>query len=260
LKRASKKARVSSRCTISRSAQRRRSDCKNAAEQRAMLSQMEEAARYAMQQGVVIVVAAGNEAQDLSHPRYDVISPDWPPDSAVVREVRNNCRVSPAEIAGVMTVSALGPQKVLSFYSNVGTSVVDVAAPGGDYTQTTADPFGDVMGAWSSTDQSGFWEFMEWLSTYLDAPFTTEQDGARWVWGSGTSFAAPHAAGVAALVRQRHPKWSPGAVIAEVSRTAQPLACPENWSADNPQQCQGGKGHTSFYGSGLVDALAATKK
>ena len=49
---------------------------------------------------MVIVAAAGNEAQDLGHPTIDDISPDWPPDTAIVREVRNNCRVAPAELPG----------------------------------------------------------------------------------------------------------------------------------------------------------------
>ena len=59
---------------------------------------MFDAAKYAQQRGVVIVAAAGNEATDLRHVSVDTISPDWPPDSAVERVVRNNCRQSPAEI------------------------------------------------------------------------------------------------------------------------------------------------------------------
>lgn len=57
----------------------------------------------------MIVASAGNESDNLGHPTTDDISPDWPPDSTVEREVRNNCRVAPAEIPGVITVSAVGP-------------------------------------------------------------------------------------------------------------------------------------------------------
>ena len=109
--------------------------CKSEAEQRAILKELESAARYAQQRGVLIVAAAGNEAQDLGHPTTDEISPDWPPDSAISREVRNNCRVAPARLPGVVTVSATGVNTLAS-YSTVG-SPVDVAAPGGDATSDT---------------------------------------------------------------------------------------------------------------------------
>ena len=55
--------------------------CASEAEQRAILKDPKDAARYAQQRGVVIVAAAGNEADDLGHPTTDEISPDWPPDS-----------------------------------------------------------------------------------------------------------------------------------------------------------------------------------
>ena len=83
--------------------------CKNDAEQRTILRELESAARYAQQRGVVIVASAGNEQADLRHPGTDEISPDWPPDSAETREVGNNCRVAPAELPQTLTVSATGP-------------------------------------------------------------------------------------------------------------------------------------------------------
>ena len=52
----------------------------------------------------------------------------------MVREVGNNCRVAPAELPGVVTVSATGVDELAS-YSNIGTPV-DVTAPGGDAAQT----------------------------------------------------------------------------------------------------------------------------
>jgi subtilisin family serine protease len=225
--------------------------CSNEAGQRAVLHDLADAARYAQQRGVVIVAAAGNEAQDLGHPTTDDISPDWPPDTAVVRDVRNNCRVTPAELPGVVTVSATGVNTLAS-YSNVGTPV-DVTAPGGDAPQTppTAYGRGRVLAGWSSTDATGTWEA---LAAANRAVLT---GGGRYVWISGTSMASPHAAGVAALIRQVHPGMPQGAVAALLRSSATSLSCPTNWPVDDERQCTGGSGQTSFFGAGMVNAAGA---
>jgi subtilisin family serine protease len=225
--------------------------CANDAGQRAMLKQMQDASTYAQQRGVVVVAAAGNEAHDLGHPSTDEISPDWPPDAAVEREVGNNCRVTPAELPGVITVSAMGVSTLAS-YSNVGTPV-EVTAPGGDAAQTPGTTFGRILAGWSSTDATGSWEFFEATGRgVLDS-------GGRYVWISGTSMASPHVAGVAALVREQHPRWSAGAVAAAVTRSATPMSCPEDADAfANP--CFGGAGNTSFFGAGMVNALDAASR
>ncbi len=227
--------------------------CGNDAEQRAILKSMRDAARYAQSQGVVIVAAAGNEAQDLGHPAIDEISPDWPPDAAIERRIHNNCRVSPAEIPGVVTVSASGMDQ-LAVYSTVG-SPVDVTAPGGDATQRPSSVFGQgrILAGWSSTDKTGSWEF------YSAGNRAVEDGGGRYVWISGTSMASPHVAGVAALIRQLHPNMPPGTVAAWLRLTATPLTCPKNWPADDPRRCRGGIGQTTFYGAGMVNALKATR-
>jgi len=224
--------------------------CKSEAEQRAILKDLLDASRYAQQRGVVIVAAAGNEADDLGHPETDDISPDWPPDAAVEREVGNNCRVAPAELPGVVTVSASGVNELAS-YSNVGTPV-DVTAPGGDAAQTPGVTFGRILAGWTSTDETGQWEALAAVGRGVE-----DANGNRWVWISGTSMASPHVAGVAALVRELHPGWSPAAVAAAIRRSATSLTCPTDWPADDARTCTGGASKTSFYGAGMANALQA---
>lgn len=246
--------------------------CKSDKEQRAILKELEAAARYARQRGVLIVASAGNEQADLQHPGLDPISPDWPPGSEEERYVKNNCRVAPAELPGVMTVSATGPigypdyDLWIADYSSVGMSRVDVAAPGGDYFRATDTVQDAVLGAITSTSDPvyGIWDFYDFLSDNVYPGLTVIDNGARYAYLNGTSMASPHAAGVAALVKQMHPGWGPGAIQAAVQRSAQHLDCPPNWEPVGPdderERCYGNGGRTSFFGHGLVDADAAAQE
>jgi lantibiotic leader peptide-processing serine protease len=224
--------------------------CANDAGQRAMYQEMQNAAKYAQQRGVVVVAAAGNELHDLGHPVTDEISPDWPPDTAESRRIHNNCRVAPAELPGVVTVSATGVT-TLAGYSNVG-SPIDVTAPGGDAAQTPGTTFGRILAGWTSTDATGSWEF------FAANGRAVVDDGGRYVWISGTSMASPHAAGVAALIVENHPGWGSSAVAAAVRSTATPMACPP--PDPNLPRCYGGSGNTTFFGAGMVNATAAASK
>jgi len=241
--------------------------CKNDAGQRAILKELAAAARYARQQGVLIVASAGNEQSDLQHPGMDDTSPDWPPGNEELRDVKNNCVVVPAELPGVMTVSATGPigypgyDLWIADYSSVGMSRVEVAAPGGDYFRATGTVQDAVLAATSSTGV--IWDNYDPLNLFYPG-ITVLDNGARYVYLNGTSMASPHAAGVAALVKQQHPGWGPDAVIAAVQRSAQQLDCPPDWQPLSPDDerevCYGNHGRTSFFGHGLVDAAAAAQE
>jgi len=91
------------------------------------------------------VAAAGNFSDDLAHPTQDIISPDTGPGE--VRRIRNDCAEIPAEIPGVIGVSATGAMRLKSSYSNYGSGVIQVAAPGGDIAlqATPAAPNGLVL-------------------------------------------------------------------------------------------------------------------
>ncbi|MEO5709964.1 MAG: S8 family serine peptidase [Nocardioidaceae bacterium] len=233
--------------------------CSNDAGQRAMLRTMQTATRYAQQRGVVIVVAAGNEAADLAHPVLDVLSPDYPPGDAVVREVGNNCRVAPGELPGVLTVSSTGPN-TLAGYSSVGMGVIDVAAPGGDFFAATDTVQDAILAAAPNTGPSEIFNSLDPFEQFFPG-ITVVDHGNRYMFINGTSMAAPYAAGVAALVRQHHPGWSPSAVIAAVKATASSRACPVDYVPQGEiSRCFGGPGKTSLFGAGLVDAQAAAAR
>lgn len=245
--------------------------CKSDSEQRAILREIQSAARYAQQRGVLIVAAAGNEVDDLQHPDIDTISPDWPPGSEEVRDVNNSCAVAPAELPGVLTVSSTGPvgypgyELNIADYSSVGMSRVDVAAPGGDYFRATGTRQDAVLGALSSTSDpdNGIWDFFDFLEVNggpgFDGLTVLADGGYRYGFLNGTSMASPHAAGVAALIVEKHPDWGPGAVKAAVQRATGQLDCPSTQLDGDPRRCYGENGRTSFFGHGLVDALAAAE-
>ena len=234
-------------------------NCRNDKEQKAIVQAISKAARYAEQRGVVLVAAAGNEGIDLNHPILDEISPDFPPGAAITRPVNNNCVVLPTEIAGVVVVTATGAENLLAWYSTYG-NITDVTAPGGSRYQTpTFDSArGRVLAPYSSTASD----------LALEASLgrlVVDASGNLYAWLNGTSMAAPHAAGVVALIRAAHPSMPQGAVVAMLRNTATGMPCPAGHDPgveffEAPLQfCSGGIGSNSFYGKGLVNALAASQ-
>ncbi|SFW98812.1 S8 family serine peptidase [Streptomyces atratus] len=215
-------------------------NCKNDPDQGALVEAVARATRYAERKGTVNIASAGNSRFDLASDAIeDTTSPN--DSTAATRTVNpRECLDIPAQLPGVVTVSATGAKGLKASYSNYGNGVIDVAAPGGDSTayQTPAPPA-----------TSGLI-----LSTLPDG---------KYGYKAGTSMASPHVAGVAALIKSTHPHASAAAVKALLLAEADATACGAPYDIDNDGKidavCEGGKNRNGFYGAGVVNALNAVR-
>ncbi|WHI50895.1 S8 family serine peptidase [Microbulbifer sp. MLAF003] len=126
-------------------------------------------------------------------------------------------RYTPASCDGVITVAATDRDGGRAYYSNYGNAV-DMAAPGG--AQSFANDSNGIL----STDNSG----------------TRSPGSDAYYYSQGTSMAAPHVAGVAALLYSVDPNLTPDEVESVLSNTTRSF----------PSSCTG-------CGAGIVDAAAA---
>lgn len=250
-------------------------------EQQTIVKAMQDAIDYARAHSVTPITALGNESIDLGKPSVDNTSPDYPPGKSYRRDVDNSCLVVPQETDGVIGISGLGPSERKAYYSNYGIERTDAAAPSGDAVDRAKSyPKNETLVAVSKLslkkadliDSSG-------KPTSRDVLRRCRRPGHRkcayYRFWEGTSFAAPVATGVAALIVSRAGtpggnglKMDPSKVEAKLLATATPHACPKGgvqhyhrlgpkYTARCEHRPGGGNG---FYGAGIVDALRAARR
>ena len=177
---------------------------------------------YAKQQGVTIVVAAGNDGNDLdTHKNIGIRDP-------VTGEIVERIHVPSffatfCDATHVICVSATRIDDEPASYTNYGRSAIDVAAPGG------------VSGEWVYS-----------LCPQTSLAFFCE-DGYYTLGVAGTSQATPHVAGLAALA------------VEDVGRNVAQVRAYIRNSAD---RIPGHGGNSPYYGKGRINvarAVGATK-
>jgi serine protease len=167
-----------------------------------------DALRYAVGRGVFVAIAAGNEFEEgnpVSHP----------------------ASFGP-EIAGVVSVAAVGRNLQRAYYSNTG-AYVEIAAPGGNSRDGGAA--GMIYQQTLNPSTFPVTVVAPRFDVFQEAPF------------QGTSMASPHVAGLAALL-----------ISQGITDPATIEAAIRHFAKD-----QGTAGRDNEYGDGLIDARATLR-
>ena len=193
-------------------------------EQAAGLEAASRSIAYAQGSGLAVIASAGNEGADNDNPTTDSASPTDLDTPIKDRPVAGSIRV-PGQVAGVSQVSALKrvneetkPEWTTlarADFSNYGTTI-DFAAPGD--------------------------------GIYSTVP--TSQYASGYAKTSGTSMAAPHITGIAALIKATHPAFT-GAQIVDLMRKQ---AAIDYTRLDAPTDGKEYRGH------GFINALTTMRR
>jgi lantibiotic leader peptide-processing serine protease len=176
-----------------------------------LLTTMQKAINYAYQKGTTLIAAAGNES--------------------INRDADSSWIMVPADMANVIQVAATGPSgwalnantslDAPAFYTNYGQSAINLSAPGGniDFSLFPLGPF------------------------FADMVLSPANDNDYW-YAIGTSMAAPHVAGVAALIVSKYGHLSPAQMKTKLQQSSDDL---------------GSAGKDKWYGMGRVNAARAVQ-
>ena len=188
-----------------------------------LIAALNRAVNHAEARGTLVVSAAGNNAADLNSRFVEI----------------------PAESGNGMAVSATGPIGFGAFgfnppavfdrlasYSNFGQSVINVAAPGGDFLFT---PESQICTVGPVTRACFVFDFVLSPGGKLGA-------SNRYFFAIGTSMATPHVSGLAALIVGKFGHMPPAQIRAIIQNTAD--------SIGNP-------GASADFGKGRINALSA---
>jgi serine protease len=201
---------------------------------------------FDINQGVLFAARLANASGTLPAKRADIInlSLGGAPFSQAEQNMFNQVRAAgvivvaaagneanavlsyPASYDGVVSVSAVAIDKSLASYSSYG-SKVDIAAPGGDAGDANGDGYVDRVLSTRADDSSGQFRY---TYTFLN----------------GTSMAAPHVAGVFALMKSVNANLTPADIdtLLAAGRLTVDIGAP---------------GRDDKFGHGLIDALKAVQ-